>query len=75
MHSGFDTWAWHHLGRHKDALTDPTKQHFFDQHFPLHPGNSKAVMSLSSKDKTLVKTFWAKVESKGAEMGGEALGR
>uniref|UniRef100_A0A3P8Q3P1 Globin domain-containing protein n=1 Tax=Astatotilapia calliptera TaxID=8154 RepID=A0A3P8Q3P1_ASTCA len=32
-------------------------------------------MSLSSKDKTLVKTFWAKVESKGAEMGGEALGR
>nr|XP_004552232.1 hemoglobin subunit alpha-B [Maylandia zebra] len=32
-------------------------------------------MSLSSKDKTLVKTFWAKVESKVAEMGGEALGR
>ncbi|XP_030591025.1 hemoglobin subunit alpha-B-like [Archocentrus centrarchus] len=32
-------------------------------------------MSLSQKDKNVVKGFWAKVESKSAEMGGEALGR
>ncbi|KAM4717295.1 hemoglobin subunit alpha-B-like [Anableps anableps] len=32
-------------------------------------------MSLSSKDKALVKAFWGKVEGKAGEMGGEALGR
>ncbi|MFV8340761.1 hemoglobin alpha subunit family protein, partial [Flavobacterium sp. LB3P21] len=43
--------------------------------FPCIPKNSKAAMSLSSKDKTVVKTFWGKVDSKSAEIGGEALGR
>ncbi|XP_019950080.2 hemoglobin subunit alpha-like [Paralichthys olivaceus] len=32
-------------------------------------------MSLSAKDKTLVKNLWAKAEGKVAEIGGEALGR
>ncbi|XP_035511596.1 hemoglobin subunit alpha-B-like [Morone saxatilis] len=32
-------------------------------------------MSLSAKDKALVKAFWAKAEGKSAEIGGEALGR
>ncbi|XP_026020321.1 hemoglobin subunit alpha-A [Astatotilapia calliptera] len=32
-------------------------------------------MSLSGKDKTVVKNFWAKVAPKTAEIGGEALGR
>uniref|UniRef100_A0A3B5QSW4 Hemoglobin subunit alpha-A n=1 Tax=Xiphophorus maculatus TaxID=8083 RepID=A0A3B5QSW4_XIPMA len=34
-----------------------------------------AEMSLSGKDKTVVKSFWDKVAPKAAEMGGEALGR
>uniref|UniRef100_A0A3P9D4N0 Hemoglobin subunit alpha-A-like n=2 Tax=Maylandia zebra TaxID=106582 RepID=A0A3P9D4N0_9CICH len=32
-------------------------------------------MSLSAKDKAVVKNFWAKVSPKSAEIGGEALGR
>lgn len=32
-------------------------------------------MSLSGKDKTVVKSFWDKVAPKAAEIGGEALGR
>ncbi|XP_005726023.1 hemoglobin subunit alpha-A [Pundamilia nyererei] len=32
-------------------------------------------MSLSGKDKAVVKNFWAKVAPKTAEIGGEALGR
>uniref|UniRef100_A0A3P8P2I2 Globin domain-containing protein n=1 Tax=Astatotilapia calliptera TaxID=8154 RepID=A0A3P8P2I2_ASTCA len=32
-------------------------------------------MSLSAKDKAVVKNFWAKVAPKTAEIGGEALGR
>nr|XP_046271969.1 hemoglobin subunit alpha-B-like [Scatophagus argus] len=32
-------------------------------------------MSLSAKDKATVKSFWAKMEAKAPEMGGEALGR
>uniref|UniRef100_A0A1A7YJI6 Globin domain-containing protein n=1 Tax=Iconisemion striatum TaxID=60296 RepID=A0A1A7YJI6_9TELE len=32
-------------------------------------------MSLSDKDKNIVKAFWAKAEGKSAELGGEALGR
>ncbi|XP_040917804.1 hemoglobin subunit alpha-B [Toxotes jaculatrix] len=32
-------------------------------------------MSLSAKDKTVVKNFWAKAEGKAGELGGEALGR
>ncbi|XP_015227539.1 hemoglobin subunit alpha-B-like [Cyprinodon tularosa] len=32
-------------------------------------------MSLSDKDKATVRDFWAKVEGKSAEIGGEALGR
>ncbi|XP_047427093.1 hemoglobin subunit alpha-A isoform X1 [Mugil cephalus] len=32
-------------------------------------------MSLSGKDKSVVKAFWAKASSKSAEIGAEALGR
>lgn len=32
-------------------------------------------MSLSNKDKSRVKAFWAKAEGKASELGGEALGR
>ncbi|MGG6532938.1 hemoglobin subunit alpha-B-like [Siniperca chuatsi] len=32
-------------------------------------------MSLSANDKAQVKKFWAKIEGKAAEIGGEALGR
>uniref|UniRef100_A0AAZ1X9J5 Globin domain-containing protein n=1 Tax=Oreochromis aureus TaxID=47969 RepID=A0AAZ1X9J5_OREAU len=32
-------------------------------------------MSLSGKDKAVVKNFWGKVAPKAAEIGGEALGR
>lgn len=32
-------------------------------------------MSLSGKDKTVVKAFWDKIASKAPELGGEALGR
>ncbi|KAF7225637.1 hemoglobin subunit alpha-A [Nothobranchius furzeri] len=32
-------------------------------------------MSLSEKDKSVVKAFWAKAEGKSAELGAEALGR
>nr|BAQ21473.1 a5-2 [Oryzias celebensis] len=32
-------------------------------------------MSLSGKDKTIVKSFWDKVAPRAAEMGGDALGR
>ncbi|XP_026179890.1 hemoglobin subunit alpha-B-like [Mastacembelus armatus] len=32
-------------------------------------------MSLTANDKTVVRNFWAKVEGKSSELGGEALGR
>lgn len=32
-------------------------------------------MSLSGKDKSVVKAFWDKAASKSADIGGEALGR
>ncbi len=32
-------------------------------------------MSLSAKDKSEVKKFWAKAEGKAADIGAEALGR
>ncbi|KAG8006857.1 Hemoglobin subunit alpha [Nibea albiflora] len=32
-------------------------------------------MSLSATDKTRVRTLWSKIESRSAELGGEALGR
>uniref|UniRef100_A0A3Q3KU45 Hemoglobin subunit alpha-A-like n=2 Tax=Mastacembelus armatus TaxID=205130 RepID=A0A3Q3KU45_9TELE len=34
-----------------------------------------ADMSLTANDKTVVRNFWAKVEGKSSELGGEALGR
>merc|ERR1711977_306779 len=47
----------------------------FNRHFHSTPENSKAAMSLSAKDKTLVKKLWEKAEGKSADIGAEALGR